>query len=689
MVSKKTIIFKSFAANLKNAKQLSPTFAVTLKNYLANNLDLVEIRSDQFIFNKSFYQMFIEEVGIDIDNTKTENLYYKNFKRLKRFDLIHKTSSDYPKGKSLVSINPNDISLLSDDFSKMDSFIACRKYVISKIQEGDMRYLYIYLRLFHIDPMLEAVLSKLTWNEVFAIDEMGRAIFYTTKKTFIYEESSVYRLILLDEVASTQIIKMLRTKNTKTEKMFDNTTEYEKFVKKFQAEDLDGLKFNGIKNLNKTYYIFHSSPLEATLNFRTLQTVELTLKEIDALFPGTVPALLMAKEEQRIFEVFNKRKDIDYKEVDFSLHTDILDLEALVIVLRYKKKLTIALIEEAILELEIYKQIHNATHAQLIYDYIIYLLNRLKSHGSDKIKHKTFKNNVWILNNYIFRTIENLEEIKNYEMSQIILRLENLRLNSQKTSLGILRRFFKYHELNSNFKIDVDMVYYPKSMIFDFEIDNILLEIEKRYKQKNKLTKIGKNHKYNIIVRQLIVLFGYYFGLRRNEIRSRRKKDFIVHSTVFYIDVNSLGFKKTPGLSLKTSSAQRRVRAAIENTNHLKIIDMFMRYCASFDNDELLFRSTTKDNRIASSVIEESVFVELNEIIKDVTQRYCTLHSLRHSFATYVTIDIIEKNIKKPYEFFDKLNIPMGHSLPEATTNSYVHWNLVAFLQFYQSNSGI
>jgi len=680
MAFKKTIIFKNFAANLKNTKQLSPTFAVTLKNYLANNLDSVEIQSGQIIFNKSFYQMFVEEVGIDIDNTKTENLYYKNFKRLKRFDLIHKASSHYPKGKSLVSINPNDICLTSDDFNKMDSFIACRKYVIGKMQEGDIRYLYIYLRLFHIDPILEAVLSKLTWNEVFAIDEMVRVILYTTKKTFISEESSVYRLIVLDEIASTQITNMQRTKEVKTEKIFDNIIEYEKFVEKFQSEHLGGLKINSIKNLNKSYYIFQSSPLEATLNFRTMQTVELTLKEIDTLFPGTVPALLMEKEEQRIFETFNKRKDIVYKEVDFSLHTDILDLEALVILLRHKKKLTVTLIDDVILELETYRQIHDAAHAKLIYDYIIYLLNRLKSHGSDKIKHKTFKNNVWILNNYIFRTIENLEDIKDYEMSQITLRLENLKLNSQKTSIGILRRFFKYHELHSNFKIDVDMVYYPKSMIYDFEIDEILLEIEKRYKQKNKLTKIGKNHKYNIYVQQMIILFGYYFGLRRNEIRSRRKKDFILHPAVCYMDVNSLGFKKIPGFSLKTSSAKRRVMAVIENTDHLEIIDKFMQYCVSFDNDELLFHTTTKDNRIASAVMEENVFNEINEIIKDVTQRYCTLHSLRHSFATYGTMNVVKKNVKKPYEFFDKLNVPMGHSLPEATINSYVHWGLVPFL---------
>lgn len=688
MASKKDMIFNKFSSNLKKNKKFSPTFSVTLNKYLSKNLDSIEISSGQFVFRKSFYQIFLEEVSIDIDNTKTENLYYKNFKRLKRFGLIHKTSSDYPKGKSFVSVNPNDMCLLSDDFAKMDIFCNSRKYVIDKMQEGDMRYLYIFLRFFHIDPLLEAVLSKLTWNEVFAINEMGRAILYTMKKTFISEESSVYRLIVLDETASAQIIKMLRTKDVKAEKIFDDISEYEKFVKRFQAEHLDGLKFNSIKNLNKTYYIFHSSPLEATLNFRTLQAVELTLTEIDALFPGSVPPLLKAKEEQRILKTFKKRKDIEYKEVDFSLHTDILDLEALVIVLRHKKKLTMALIDEAILELEIYRQMHDAMHAQLIYNYIIYLLNRLKSYGSDKIKHKTFTNNVWILNNYIFRTIENLEEIKDYEMSQITLRLENLKLNSQKTSIGILRRFFKYHEINSNFKIDVDMVYYPKSMIFDFEIDKILFEIEKRYKQKYTLDRVGKIHRYSILVQQMIILFGYYFGLRRNEIRSRRKKDFILHPTVCYMDVNSLGFEKIPGFSLKTSSAKRRVKAVIENTDHQEIINKFMEYCVSFDNDELLFHATTKDNRIASSVIEENVFNELNEIIKDVTQRYCTLHSLRHSFATYVTMDIVKKNVKKPYEFFDKLNVPMGHSLPEATTNSYIHWALVPFLQHLRLRKG-
>ena len=680
MASKRIIIFKKFSNSLKKNKKFSPTFSVTLNKYILENLDSIEIRSDQFIFKKSFYQMFLEKVNIDIDNTKTENLYYKNFKRLKRFSLIHKTSSDYPKSKSFISINPNDMCLVGDDFDKMDIFCISRKYVIGKMQEEDMRYLYIYLRFFHIDPMLQAVLSKLTWNEVFAIDKIGRVILYTMKKTFISEESSVYRLIMLDETASAHIINMRRNKDVKTEKIFDDIIEYEKFVKKFQSEHLAGLKINSIKNLNKSYYIFNSSPLETTLNFRTLQTVELTLKEIDTMFPGTVPPHLMGKEEQRIFETFNKRKDMVYEEVDFSLHTDLLDLESLVGVLHHKGKLTKAIIDEAILELETYKQLHDAIHAQLIYDYIIHLLIRLKSQGVGKIKHKTFQNNVWILNNYIFRAIENLEEIRDYEISHITLRLDNLKLNSQKTSIGILRRFFKYHELNSNFKIDVDIVYYPKSMIFDFEIDEILLEIEKRYKQKNTLYKISKIHRYSILVQQMIILFGYYFGLRRNEIRTRRKKDFILHPTVSYVDVNSLGFKKIPGLSLKTSSAKRRVMAVITNINHLEIIDKFMKYCIKFDDEALLFHATTKDNRIASSVMEESVFNKLNEIIKDVTQRYCTLHSLRHSFATNIMMGIVEKNLKKPYEFFDKLSIPIGHSLPEASTNSYVHWNLIPFL---------
>jgi integrase len=570
---------------------------------------------------------------------------------------------------------------LSDDFDKMDIFCNSQKYVIDKMQKDNMKYLYIYLRFFHSNPLRKVVLSKLTWNDLIIIKEVEQVILYTTKKTIFNEESSVYRLIVLDKIASNCIIRIVETLENKSVKIFNDAEECEKFVKKFQFEYLEGLKINSIKNLNKAYYIFYSSPLNTTLDFRTLQAVELTLKEIDILFPGTVPVLLMKKEEQRISETFNKRKNLVNDEVDISMYTDILDLEALVTILRYKKKITSTLIGEAILELKVYKQMHDSMHAQLIYDYIIYLLHRLKSSGSNKIKHKTFKNNVWILNNYIFRCIENLEEIRDYEISKITLRLENLKLNSQKTSIGILRRFFKYHELNSNFKINVDMVYYPKSMIFDFEIDKILLEIEKNYRQKNNLVKVGKNHKYNILAQQMIILFGYYFGLRRNEIRSRRKKDFIFHQNIFYVDINSLGFKKIQGLSMKTSSAKRRVGAIITHTDHLKIIDKFMQYSINFDSDSLLFRATTKDNRIASAVIKENVFDELNKIIKDITQRYCTLHSLRHSFATNIMMDIIEKKIKKPYEFFDELSIPIGHSLPEATTQSYIHWSLIPLLR--------
>jgi hypothetical protein len=106
-----------------------------------------------------------------------------------------------------------------------------------------------------------------------------------------------------------------------------------------------------------------------------------------------------------------------------------------------------------------------------------------------------------------------------------------------------------------------------------------------------------------------------------------------------------------------------------------------MSYTEVFNSHSLLFRNTTKENRIASSAMNENIFNDLNEIIKEVTKRYCTLHSLRHSFATNRVIDIVEKKVKKPYEFFDKLNMPIGHSLPEATTQSYVLWSLIPLLR--------
>jgi len=672
MASKKTKVLKKFLSDIKTIKQLSPTFTVTLKKYLQENIDSLEIRSDQFIFNKSFYKLFVECVNIDINNTKTENLFYINFKRLKRFGLIHPASSNYPKGKSIVSINPNNICLIDDNFDKMDMFIKARQYVMNKMKDGDIGYLYLYLKFFHAEPLAEAVLSKLIWSDVIVISDIEKVVLYTVRKTFISEKSSVYKLIVLDEYASKQIIStQLSIKNSQNEKIFYDLHSYEKLVHEFRSKYLNGLTINSIKMLNKSYHIFNSSPLQASFGFHALQTVELTLKEIETLFPGTVPTMLMIQEEKRISDTFSKKKDIENKEIDFSLHTDILDLESLVKILRHKKNITVGLVDEAIEELEKYKEIHKSKHAELIYDYIVYLLLRLKSKGSNKIGHRTLKNNVWILNNYIFRSVENLEDMKDYEISEITQRLDNLKLNSQKTTIGILRRFFEYHELKSNFKIDVNMVYYPKSMIFDFELDNILKEIDN--------LQFSRQKKYNRLLLKVFVLIAYYFGLRKNEIRHMRVKDIIFHPDKIYIDVNSLGFKN---FSLKTSNSRRRVEAVIKNSGHKQLIEDYFNFIISKtkESGKPLFRNVT--DRVGSSVLEEGKLDVLNVVIHKVVKRYCTFHSLRHSFATYAINDtILARDTKNPYEFFNKLSTPMGHSLPEASANSYVHWNIIQLLQ--------
>jgi len=80
MASSKKNILKNYIEGCKGEKQLSSIFVVVLNKYLINNLEMVKIRSDRFWFDQKFYAHFIEVVGVDIDNTKSENNYYKNFK---------------------------------------------------------------------------------------------------------------------------------------------------------------------------------------------------------------------------------------------------------------------------------------------------------------------------------------------------------------------------------------------------------------------------------------------------------------------------------------------------------------------------------------------------------------------------------------------------------------------------------
>lgn len=111
-------ILTNFKDEAKKHKTFEKNFIVRLIKIIEKNKDSMTIVNNKFKFDTIFFSNFIK----DIDKNKDDNYYYKNFNRLKKFNIIHKSSSYFPKNLSLISINPNQISLLIDNFKLIDTF---------------------------------------------------------------------------------------------------------------------------------------------------------------------------------------------------------------------------------------------------------------------------------------------------------------------------------------------------------------------------------------------------------------------------------------------------------------------------------------------------------------------------------------------------------------------------------------
>ena len=156
-------VLTNFKDEVKKHTTFEKSFITRLIKIIEKNKDSMIILNNKFKFDTIFFSNFIK----DIDKNKDDNYYYKNFNRLKKFNIIHKSSSYFPKNLSLISINPNQISLLIDNFKLIDTFY--KEIVEVKDKLHIKEYLYLYLRLFHIYPMTQQQLASIKINNIIVI----------------------------------------------------------------------------------------------------------------------------------------------------------------------------------------------------------------------------------------------------------------------------------------------------------------------------------------------------------------------------------------------------------------------------------------------------------------------------------------------------------------------------------------
>ncbi len=240
---------------------------------------------------------------------------------------------------------------------------------------------------------------------------------------------------------------------------------------------------------------------------------------------------------------------------------------------------------------------------------------------------------------------------------------------SIKKTSSLIRRFFEYHE-NKQKLTRVNVSSYPKSLIFDNEIDEVLSYLDSSIN--GGVERQGVRHRFKLLQYKVLVLIGFYTGLRKSELRSRLLSDVYIYGNKLCVDVNKDGLKKIDK-KLKTKNSKRRVCTIIPNDKHLTIIKNFMELRKSIRNKSpFVFLRISHDNTIRSKVVDESVFDEITDIFQSLTGRYVSFHSLRHSYASYSVKKILEDSASDPYALIN-LSISMGHETPETTLKVYTH----------------
>jgi len=633
--------------------------------------DSLKVVKGKPVLNTEFYRHFIKSNKIDDQNNSDENGLYKFFSKLKKYGLVHQSSAFYPKKLSIISINPNVTSLHKVGLSHIDSYIAGRHSLYHNDINGKrLQDAYIDLRLYQASPLYASDLMQLKYQDIIVLNDEF-ALLYLEHQNLLKTDLPTYKLVA---IYGKELIEAIsECAHSTSSKVFPKAIDYEKLLLEHRRKRYGTLSISAIRMTGMNNRLFYNSPLHMTIMSSPSATSPTTLAEVEALYPGSVPKHLMEVESNRIKAALSRPDSEDgVLESDRELFS-IEEFGKLQELIKSKTRSEArAKITAAKSELKKYlRDTKVSNHIRLIASYLLYLLERYDH--KEKMALGTLKGYIGLLNKHLFLKVENLSIIQSHELTSLINDLERLQYK-HKSILKIralIRNFFYRANIRSGSIKAIHVNAYPKSLILDTEIDAALDILDKKIRAGR--TKLRRRIKFRLLQLQTILLVGFYTGLRKSELRSRLLEDFYFYDNKLFVDVNSKGLKKL-GLALKTSNAKRRVCATIDNETHLEIIKSFLSLRQSIENRcPFLFLRISKDNTIRSKAIDESIFDDLTTILQELTARYVSFHSLRHSYATYEVKKILDTTSVDPYLLMD-LAVRMGHESPMTTLKVYTHF---------------
>ncbi|MDB2562862.1 tyrosine-type recombinase/integrase [Sulfurimonas sp.] len=642
--------------------------------------------SGKLFLNPAFYSHHIVKCKLD-GSSKEDNREWKNiFLQMMKHSLIHKKSSHFSIGLTVVPINPNVPSLYSVSFSHIDNYIYNRASLYDGINELSLaeknRVAYRDLRLYQLMPLSSGELLRINTKDITFIDK-NTALLYVEHNLLVRTSIPTYTLI---KVTGEELVDVLKENLNNGVEFPFNGNEIKKDFSVYQKEQYGSLHVSAIKMTTRNLSVLSSSPAQAVIAYDRTAVSRLTISELNVLHPNKVPEHLLVQEVERVLYA-QKRPDCD-KESDENEASafSIKDLDKLQDLLKMKTtsefRKKIGAVKNELLKYE--SDPDSIAQGNLITSYIIWLLERVEK--KKKMAISTFKGYIGLLEKHLFSNVEDLSQLQPSELDKIIdgLYRQQYKGKSIRKIRALIAMFFKHHKQNPNMA-HIDTSSIPKSLIFREELTQVLEYIADSVGQGT--LRQGKNARFYMLETQALVILAFYTGLRKSELRSRLLEDISIYGNKIYIDVNSDGLKRLD-LKLKTSNAKRRVGAIIEDAEHLKILnDFFAKRSKIGNKSKFLFLQVKQIEvlvddvkhikyAVKSKALPETEFDDITTILQSLTGRYVTFHSFRHSYASYEVKRIIENPSADPHQLID-LALRMGHESPETTLKVYVHRSLL------------
>ncbi|RLA82328.1 MAG: hypothetical protein DRG78_07500 [Epsilonproteobacteria bacterium] len=637
---------------------------------------------------------------------------YKIIERLKTLSIISKKSSSFAKLYKDQDPNTNTSCFTSTDFSLFDNTLDFRDMILEKIlnatdESSRELYLFYYFKVLSIKNYSNDIFNYFSINNLKLLSDTI-TLTYLNK---LNDNDANIKIVYLDTLLN-DVLKQIFFNDSKS--LIDKIHDYFDKDLKWYENKLDvflktnyvqvtGFEINTyskdyFKKLIKTHieleYQLYNSGFHHTLQKSTLYPPSNYL-ELISVFPKIIKNMEYKKIELENIEKHKNSGVVDeddllemdlqkYLDLDTNAYMEFRNFKTFNVHSKKEYKKYITKLEKFI------NKYKNTFPFPQMFWHILYIVKESKHSEANKeynFASSTVQGKLYTLFGKCFNTIIKEGRLDENTVALIEDKINNYNNSSTRSKyVNVINNFFEYFDYQIGPKKTKSIIYARKSLVFKKELDELFEVLTQEDKLKYEI-KMEEFHDAHVLMYQRFIfcLLMYYSGLRETELRTRLVKDVYIIGNKLIIDVNKAGFEdinkqEDDSLSFKTLSSKRRVEFTIDDD---KYFDIFLKYLSIIDGKRIkyLFPSISNKNLLLKKTAQRlSYFTSCNKLLKDITGRYVSLHSFRHTFVTSAIRKVVLNDKKQKGDVYNLVNI-IGHLGPDVSLRYYTHIDYVLNFQ--------